>query len=115
MTQQCRSFVLLAVAVIASAQTTRQQPAPDHKLWVANALKRMQTVRPGMTRAVLLTVFTTEGGIFTRTHRKYVSRDCQYFKVDVDFRASGGSGRDQQARDVIVKISRPYLEFSIAD
>jgi hypothetical protein len=115
MTMQCRSFVLLAVTMFASAQSTQQRSAPDHKVWVADALKRMQTVQPGMTRAVLLTVFTTEGGISTRLHRTFVSRDCPYFKMDVEFGASAEPGRDDDARDVIVQISRPYLQFTIAD
>jgi hypothetical protein len=82
---------------------------------VADALKRMQAVQPGMTRATLLAVFTTEGGVSSRLHRTFVSRDCPYFKVDVEFQVSSVPGRDEDARDVIVKISRPYLQFKIAD
>jgi hypothetical protein len=45
------------------------------------------------------------------------------FKADVDFEAVGSSARDQDGRvtlvederDRIVKISRPYLEFSHLD
>jgi hypothetical protein len=33
----------------------------DHVVWVAEALKRMETIKPGMTRKELLEVFTTEG------------------------------------------------------
>lgn len=76
-----------------------------------------------MTRADLLKVFTTEGGISTGLHRTYVSRDCPFFKVDVDFRAVGRPDRDgegrvtliEDRRDIIVKISRPYLQFRILD
>ncbi|HKW97968.1 MAG TPA: hypothetical protein VJN43_09535 [Bryobacteraceae bacterium] len=83
----------------------------------------MQTIKPGMTRAALLEVFTTEGGISTALRRTYVSRDCPYFKVDVQFQAVGrpandGTGRVtlvEDSRDIILKISRPYLQFSVAD
>jgi hypothetical protein len=52
-----------------------------------------------------------------------VSRDCLYFKIDVTFEAVGRPSRDRSGRvtleegsdDIIVKISRPYLQFSIAD
>ena len=76
-----------------------------------------------MTREELMKVFRTEGGLSTGLHRTFVSRECPYFKVDVEFRAVGRPDRDsdgrvtleEDARDVIVQISRPYLQFSIAD
>ena len=72
---------------------------------------------------VHLKVFTTEGGLSTGLQRTFVSRDCPYFKVDVEFKAVGRSNRDDGGRvtlvegnqDTIVKISRPYLQFNIQD
>ena len=52
----------------------------------------MQAIKPGMTGAVLLTVFTTEEGRFTGLQRTYVSQDCRYFPVDVKF--EGGDWGD---------------------
>jgi len=76
-----------------------------------------------MTRGDLLKVFRTEGGESTRLQRTFVSRDCPYFKVDVEFRAAGGPDRDnarfvtlvKDNRDIIIKVSKPYLQFSIMD
>jgi len=101
-------------------QTAKRE---DHVAWVGQALKRMETIKPGMTRKELLAVFTTEGGISTPLHRTFVSRDCPYFKVNVEFEAVGRPGRDADGRvrmvegdqDRIVSISRPYLQFSIVD
>jgi hypothetical protein len=92
-----------------------------HVDWVAEVLTRMQTVKPGMTRDALLKVFTTEGGISTALHRTFVSRDCPYFKVDVDFKPVGRPDRDRKGRvtrredpgDIIVTISRPYLALGL--
>jgi hypothetical protein len=107
----------------ASVQSNRGPSAEDHVAWVAQGLKRMQTIKPGMTRQALLTVFTTEGGLSTGLRRTFVSRDCPYFKVDVEFQAVGRPNRDGNGRvtlvedgqDIILKISRPYLQFTIAD
>ena len=104
-----------------SAEQTQSQL--DHVAWVAAVLKRMQTITPGMTRLQLLTVFATEGGISTGLRRTYVSRDCPYFKVDVEFEAVGRPGRDTEGRvtlvegheDRIIRISKPYLQSSIID
>ncbi len=76
-----------------------------------------------MTRGELLKVFTTEGGLSTGLHRIFIGRDCSYFKLDIDFEAVGRPGRDddgrvtlvEDSRDIIVKVSRPYLQFSITD
>ena len=130
MIQRLRLYVLLAVIAIggahtfpASAQSTRGQAGEDHVAWVAQALQRMQTIRPGMTRQTLLTVFTTEGGLMTGLRRTFVSRDCPYFKVDVEFQAVGRPSRDGDGRvtlveddhDIILKISRPYLQATVRD
>lgn len=93
----------LALSVLA-ASTLKAQATPDHVAWVAKILERMETIKPGMTRKTLLTVFTTEGGLSTRTQRTYVSQECPYFKVDVEFNLAA---REEQ--DVILKISRPSL------
>jgi hypothetical protein len=76
-----------------------------------------------MTRGALLKVFTTEGGLYGGLRRTFVSRDCPFFKIDVEFQAVGRPARDQDgrvtmvedSRDVILTISRPYLQFAIAD
>jgi len=91
----------------------------DHAAWVLQVLARIQTIKPGMTRADLLKVFTTEGGIFTREQRTYVSRDCKYFKVDVKFEAFSyvdligvdPSTYVPMGLDVIREISRPYIQM----
>ena len=69
----------------------KEQDSQTHIAWVTEALKRMQTIKSGMTRKTLLTVFTTEGGLlFDELKRTFVSQDCPFFKVDVEFRAVGG-------------------------
>ena len=124
------TFALVTVAAIsdgtafqAKAQTTHAEPLSDHLAWVGQALKRMQTIKPGLTRETLLTVFTTQGGVSTPRQRTYVSRDCPFFKVDVEFEAvrqprcdaDGRMTGAEDGRDVIVKISCPYLQFLTVD
>ena len=82
---------------------------------MAKVLKECQTVRPAATRAELAKVFSTEGGLSTRTHRTYAYHDCPYIKVDVDFAPSGAKPDAEDPTDVVARISKPYLEWSIAD
>ena len=112
-----------STSVRPTKSTSQESCSQAHEAWVTHALEKIETIKPGMTREDLLSVFTTEGGLSTGLHRTFVSRDCHYFKVDVEFEAVGRPNRDEEgrttldedSRDIIVKISRPYLQFSIAD
>ena len=101
--------------------------AQDHEAWLTPVLEKMETIKPGMTRQDLLKVFRTEGGLPPKglpgLRRKFVNRDCPYFKVDVEFepvaRPEWESGQVlhpvwgvEDSRDVIVKVSKPYVQFA---
>jgi len=105
------------------AETKPEKTADAQVAWVAEALKQMQTIKPGMTRKNLFTVLTTEGGLSTGLRRTFVSRECPYFKVDIEFQAIGRPDRDENRRvtlvesndDIILKVSTPYLQFGVTD
>ena len=80
---------------------------------ISDILKECESVKPSMTRADLLKVFTIEGGLSTQIWRTYVHSRCPYIKVDVEF-APTKSGQEQPT-DIITKISKPYLAWSIID
>jgi hypothetical protein len=110
-------------ALFASPFNGKDQVSQNHMAWVAEVLKRMDTIMPGTTREAFYRVFTTEGGLSTGVQRTFVSRDCPYFKVDVEFQAIGRPDRDgdgrvtlvEDGKDLILTVSRPYLQFSIMD
>ena len=88
-----------------------------HRQWIVKVLQQCVTIRVGMTRQDLLKVFTTEGGISTRSQRTFVHKDCANIKVDVQFKPVGQE--DQKLKelpeDQITAISRPYLQFAVSD
>ncbi len=112
-------LVLTASALSGQSPSQPQEPTE----WIAHSLKEIQTVKVGMTRADLLKVFTTEGGLSTGLNRTYVYRKCQLIKVDVEFEPVGRPARDADGRvtlieaneDVIKRVSKPYLEWGSAD
>jgi hypothetical protein len=117
-------FVLVsAIGICAASSASQSACVQQHEVWVGHALEKMETIKPGMTRDDLLKVFRTEGGLSTGLHRTFVSRDCAYVKVDVEFQALSRPDRNNEGRvtleespgDIIVKISRPYLQYSITD
>jgi hypothetical protein len=117
-----RFFVLLLLSIIVIGGSASVRPAQsassdpcmqDHAAWLKHVLERMETIKPGMTRWDLLQVFRTEGARQTFRmedapsvlRETFVSQDCPYFKIAVDFQTTFGGGN----RDVIVKISKPYV------
>ncbi|MBI5688279.1 MAG: hypothetical protein HZC54_24670 [Verrucomicrobia bacterium] len=75
-------------------------------------------VRPGMTRADLLKVFRSEGGVYQRTQRHFVYRrwppilSWGYIKVVVRFEATEQKTNQsiELPTDKITWISKPYIE-----
>ena len=108
-------IVLLSVALGGSGSVRAARPdshessRQDHIAWVAETLKRMQTVKVGMRRDDLLKVFGTEGGLSTGLRRTFVSRDCPYFKVDVEFEAVGRPRRDSNGRVTLVEGNKDAI------
>ena len=85
--------------------------------WIGKVLRDIEQIRPGMRRKDLVTIFTTEGGLSTRTLRTYVYKDCPYIKVTVQFKSPDGESfeLDENPDDVIESLSQPFLGLSTID
>jgi hypothetical protein len=117
-------ITLLAVLCLVGCATNNVAPSPagsavDQNLTkqISEILIECQKIKPGMTRAELSKVFTTEGGLYTATWNHFVHRRCRYIKVDVEFTLSDPkqAGLEERPTNTISKISKPYLEFSVID
>ena len=114
---------LFCLATLVTAQTAEAPPRfqidREHTNWIDHVMRSISTIKPGMKRRDLFTVFTEEGGISTRTRKGYVYKHCPYIKVDVEFSpADADTNPDaltENPEDTIVKISRPYLEYAHVD
>ena len=124
------AWALLTVLVMTVAGVPAQETLTDaqsrtlinqeHTQWIDQVLRSIATIKPGMTRKDLVRVFKQEGGLSTRTRKKYVYKHCPYIKVDVEFSPASDMDANQDAatekpEDRIVRISRPYFEYSITD
>jgi len=83
-------------------------------LWVAKVLRGLDGIHAGMRRKDLAPLLAQQGGLSTRTERTYVSMECPYIKVDVKFRAVG-DGVAESPEDVVVEVSKAYLERGVMD
>ncbi len=91
--------------------------AEERRKWIAKVFREILKIEPGMRRKDLLKVFTTEGGLSTRTQRTYVHIECPYIKVNVRFKAADdeGDSLNEAPDDIIESVSRPYLAWSVMD
>jgi len=91
--------------------------AQDREAWLKQVLEKMNTIKPGMTRWDVLHVFriegvrrlAMEGGPPGLRRETFISQDCPYFKIDVEFKSVSFNLPNQ---DVIVKVSKPYVQFA---
>ena len=111
--------VMFAATSLSQSRQERQSPGFDeeHTEWIASALRSIQAIKVGMTRSDLMKVFTTEGGLefknTTTSQKTYVYRKCPHIKVDVKLAIA--SPNEDLPTDKITEISRPYLEWTVAD
>jgi hypothetical protein len=115
------AFVWIGVAV---GQSPTKPLAVDQALTrsMDQVLKDVSSIQSGMTRTELLRVFTPEGGLATRDGQQFVYRRCPYIKVIVNFRKPddadvewGNAPEEEWNGDVILSISKPFLESSTKD
>ena len=94
----CLAFVLSGILFAYSSVSA--QPATNNDLTkqISAILTEYQKIKPGMTRAELLKIFTTQGGIWSAMHRTFVYRGCPYIKVDVDFTLSDPKQKGTEER-----------------
>ena len=117
-------LVVFAWCGVAAGQSPAKPLVVDPALTrsIDQVLKDVSSIQSGMTRAELLRVFTTEGGLSTRDEQRYVYRRCPLIKVMVTFRRPadadddwGGAPEEERMGDIIQSISKPFLEYSIMD
>lgn len=96
---------------------TSAELAADRTKWISKVLRQIGKFKPGMQRKDLYEVFTTEGGLSTRTQRTYVYSECRYIKVTVHFKVSKNESIEIQddPDDIIESISQPYLQWGVYD
>jgi hypothetical protein len=69
-----------------------------------------------MARSAVKAFFDEDGGLQFPGEMRYDYRLCHSIKVDVKFRSAvSGERLEERDDDVIVSISRPYLEMPFMD
>ena len=107
-------IVILGLVVVPIRAGTDNDEVLTKK--VSEVYFECQKIKPGMTRAELLNLFKEDtGGVAWpaskplpfQQHQSFDYRKCGLIMVDVDF--SPSNSKVAQPTDIIIKISRPYI------
>jgi hypothetical protein len=110
-------LALVLSGILFAWPSVSAEPATNNDLTkqISAILTECQKIKPGMTRAELSKIFSTEGGLSNAKYRTYDYRGCPYIKVDVVFILSQTNQDEEKSTDTIAKISKPYLDWIVID
>jgi hypothetical protein len=94
------------------------EPVPACEERMGRVLSDFATIVPGVTtKADVQRLLRQDGGAFSPRTMRFVHPLCAYCKVEVTFNATRDSeGRLQGSdSDVVVQVSKPYLETLFID
>lgn len=127
MIQRLSALLLLSIIVIGGSASFRpaQSATPEpctqnHEAWLKQVAEKIEAIKPGMTRWDLLKVLRTEahrptfvlGGRLQVLRESFVSRDCPDLRIDVEFKPAAVDQPASAYQDVIVKVSKPYVQYA---
>ena len=121
-----RRNLLIMIAFLTVAITTGSQNTPNTSCndictkLMRHTMVVAQDIKPGMLRSALGKEFVQDGGMkFIEAdviHDRYVDRKFHMIKIDVDLKHENVSSDAQSGlNDIIVKVSKPYLEMEGKD
>jgi hypothetical protein len=121
MNMKTHIYLLLVITVLGlAAVPSRAGTDTDKDLSkkLSDFLTECEKITPGMTRTQLTNLFVVySGGVMPlpdfEQHQSFFYRRCDLIKIDVDF--SPSDSKDARPTDIIAKISKPYLAWSVAD
>jgi hypothetical protein len=95
---------------------TSAQDCHDSFESIAGALKAVAEIKAGSTRADVERHFVLDGGLHALEQSTYLYKKCDLIKIDVEFaHDSNRSWMDSTSKDTVVHVSKPCLEYPVAD
>ena len=129
---RCFLMIICSVLTVSGLVGSAHQRDPNHDQWLQQRYVEATSIKEGMTRADLLKAFEMDGGIQLMLPTRYVLKNSNLIKVDVEFDVPVGNRiipedmrfgrRDSDGFQFvsnemlkIKRISKPYLEPGVTD
>jgi hypothetical protein len=111
-------LLFLAVTFLAAAQSTRRTTASDSCAIIKDAIRQFGQIKAGMKRGEIEGHFKRDGGLQTRDVTRYAFSTCAEatIKVEIKFKEASTGGEGPFPKDdIVVEVSKPYLEYFTQD
>lgn len=83
---------------------------------VKEALDDSLHIKVGMTRREVEKYFSPDGGLQSFSTTRYVYLKCEFINVNVSFKSAvRGSRISGSPDDIVESVTKPYLEYPVAD
>jgi len=83
---------------------------------IERALRAYGKLNLGMLRKDVEQAFKDDGGPQFREHSRYVYRECEYIKMELDFSTGANGIQNADAtRDTITRKSKLFLDYPVKD
>jgi hypothetical protein len=120
MSSGVKSLLLLAVCFLLNFPSSNAQSQPQGTdcrscTVVERALRDFQGIKVGMSRRDIERFFVVAGGMTFRNHTSYVYRDCEYLRVDVDFKPDTETENTFSPDDKITATSQITVSYPAKD
>jgi len=119
MSSRVKSLLLLAVCVLLNFPLNAHPQAQGSDCRscsvVERALRDFQGIKVGMARREVERFFVVAGGMTFRNHTSYVYRDCEFLRVDVDFKADPETESALSPDDKITGTSQIVVAYPAKD
>jgi hypothetical protein len=107
---------VISNCTIAKGQEQSVAPASCCSI-VTDALRAIDQIKVGSSRADIERAFKPDGGIFTREQTVYVFRRCNTIKMKIAFSLDTNSKdfASGAPTDRATSVSKPYVEYGFTD
>ena len=112
------SAALLTIFAFTGAQKNKENVRTDRHCdgtVFENAIRDYGTIKPGTLRKDIEKSFHRGGGIQFRGNSRYTYNESDFMHVDVEFRTSSTDGNPFAEQDVVVGVSKLYIDYEPRD
>jgi hypothetical protein len=109
--EEAKNPIVAAVPVLHLDCPTENFQLTDNEKWLISMINDYHAIKPGMPRSELLKKFRQDDGLNTIPSTRFVHKNCNLVKVDVNFDSHTKSSNDP----IIENVSMLYADLPIVD
>jgi hypothetical protein len=110
--------IIMTIAMMATSVVANDiKENTSHAQWLTSCYEEILTIKPGMERKDLDSLFTPDGGISFRMAQTFLYKKANIIKIHVRFHMPDNTdlSAPYDPHDLIESVSYPFLEYPTGD